>query len=422
MNPLLPLEHCVPDAEPHVWSDGRLHLYGSYDIPGDDFYCSTTYHAFSTDDLLNWRDHGQSFSLADSHIDACGKLFAPDCMEKESRYYLTYCGPGGKEGIAIAKTPEGPFTDAYALPIADDDAIDPSIILDDDGEVYYYWGQHDLRAARMMPDLRSLDESTLNRSLLNEPEHGFHEGPSIHKRDGWYYMVYCDTARGKATCLSYAMSRSPLGLFEKKGVIIDNEHCDPESWNNHGGMCAFKGQWYIFYHRSSQKSRYSRRACCEPITFNQDGTIDEVKMTTQGSEGPLDPCRQIEASRFCEMRGNLHVQVRGIDHSNDRHREWMGHCTDRDWAAYRSFAFTSQLTKCTFSAASMTGSGAIHLRLDSNEGPEIGICPIPVTRGWQDWQTVTCNLTGVPDGVHELYLCFFGTSGHICDVEHFTFS
>ena len=119
-------------------------------------------------------------------------------------------------------SPAGPFTNGYALPIADGDAIDPTLFQDDDGEIYYYWGQGDLRGARMAPDMKTLDESTLNRSLINEDEHGFHEGPSIHKRGEWYYMVYCDSARGKATCLSYAMSRSPLGPFEKKGVIIYN--------------------------------------------------------------------------------------------------------------------------------------------------------------------------------------------------------
>jgi len=28
------------DVASHVWSDGRLYLYGGYVIPGDAFYCS----------------------------------------------------------------------------------------------------------------------------------------------------------------------------------------------------------------------------------------------------------------------------------------------------------------------------------------------------------------------------------------------
>ena len=30
-NPILPLEHHVPDSEAHVMPDGKLYIYGSYD-------------------------------------------------------------------------------------------------------------------------------------------------------------------------------------------------------------------------------------------------------------------------------------------------------------------------------------------------------------------------------------------------------
>ena len=85
-----------------------------------------------------------------------------------------------------------------------------------------------------------------------------------------------------------AISDNPLGPYEKKGTIIDNCYCDPCSWNNHGSIEEYKGQWYVFYHRSSQNMRYSRRACVEKIYFNEDGTINEVEMTSQGASEPID--------------------------------------------------------------------------------------------------------------------------------------
>lgn len=94
-----------------------------------------------------------------------------------------------------------------------------------------------------MPGLDSIDPSTLCTNLINEAEHGFHEGASIRKRNGIYYLVYTDISRGRATCLSYTMSHSPLGPFEKKGVIIDNTGCDPQTWNNHGSIAEFNGRW-----------------------------------------------------------------------------------------------------------------------------------------------------------------------------------
>ena len=129
---------------------------------------------------------------------------------------------------------------------------------------------------------------SLQTAILTEQEHGFHEGACMRKRNGIYYIVYTDISRGKATCLSYAMSDKPLGPYKKGGVIIDNMYCDPQTWNNHGSIEEFKGQWYIFYHRSSQNSFTSRRMCVEKIYFNEDGTINEVEMTSMGASSPID--------------------------------------------------------------------------------------------------------------------------------------
>ena len=89
-------------------------------------------------------------------------------------------------------------------------------------------------------------------------------------------------SRGRATCLDYATSISPLGPFEKGGILIDNTGCDPQSWNNHGSINEFNGQWYVFYHRSSQGSKFNRRVCVEPITFRADGSPAPTKNTGSG--------------------------------------------------------------------------------------------------------------------------------------------
>ena len=102
-----------------------------------------------------------------------------------------------------------------------------------------------------------------------------------------YYYVFASIAYGKPTSLSYATSKSPLGPFEYRGVIINNEECDPESWNNHGSIEKFGGQWYVFYHSCSGRSQLHRRLCIEKIEVLPDGTIPEVKMTSQGPGAPF---------------------------------------------------------------------------------------------------------------------------------------
>jgi hypothetical protein len=292
MNPLLPRQYYIPDVEARVSDDGRLYLYGSQDIEGDNDYCSREYRVFSTKDLKQFTDHGASFPPLDQKniwAEKNLKLYAPDCVKIKDKYYLFYCLSNNGEEVAVSTSPSGPFTGGKPVIGADGDAIDPAVLVDDDGSVYLYWGQRQLRAAKLKTDLSGIEQETLCKAVLNEEEHGFHEGASIRKIRGIYHLLYCDTSRGKATCLSHATADSPLGPFTKRGVVIDNIYCDPATWNNHGSIAEYRGKFYLFYHRSSQNSIYNRRVCVEPIEIRGDHSIAEVEMTTQGVSLPLDP-------------------------------------------------------------------------------------------------------------------------------------
>lgn len=118
-----------------------------------------------------------------------------------------------------------------------------------------------------------------------------------------YYFVFADDSRGKPTSLGYATGPTPLGPFTYRGVIIDNDGCDPGSWNNHGSIERFGDQWYVFYHRSSGNSGARRRLCVEPIVIGEDGSIAEVPMTSQGTGEPFAPGEHIDGWRACQVHG-----------------------------------------------------------------------------------------------------------------------
>ena len=61
-NPLLNSNIFVPDGEAHVWEDGRIYVYGSWDNVGIMEYCSDKYHVFSSDNMTTWVDHGVAFT------------------------------------------------------------------------------------------------------------------------------------------------------------------------------------------------------------------------------------------------------------------------------------------------------------------------------------------------------------------------
>ena len=360
MNPLLPDTCFVPDAEARVMPDGRLYLYGSWDLPNNPEYCSNRAHVFSTDDLVHWTDHGvifrndESFSgfpwSPESH------LYAPDAIHKGGKYYYYTCGNHNEEGVAVADSPVGPFSPAEPIVGADGDSIDPSVFVDDDGTPYYFWGQFSLRGGQLAEDMKTLLPETVKRDIVTEWEHGFHEGASIRKRNGKYYMVYTDISRGKATCLSYAMADHPLGPYKKCGVIVDNTYCDPSSWNDHGSICEFKGQWYVFYHRSSQNRVTCRRVCAEPIYFDENGYIREVEMTSSGVEAALDLYAGIPARAACRMMGNCYVTLEGNREVLVKHAgsHWM-----TDWAEYKYLDFG---TGASALAVTVKGKGKISFR------------------------------------------------------------
>lgn len=345
-NPILPLKYHVPDGEAHVMPDDRLYIYGSYD-DRDDVYCSSRYHVVSTPDMNHWTVHDTAFRgemvpwfddpdaphypgidwsrptpfikkmLAERAGDkekfeaqAQEKkpplLFAPDAAYKNGKYYLYFCMNDDSEGVAVSERPQGPFENPVQLPCG---GIDPAIFIDDDGQAYYYWGQLYSHGVKMNPDMVSFDRERIVDDLVTEEEHFFHEGSSMRKIGDTYYYVYADMERGKPTALGYATGKSPLGPFIYRGIIIDNDGCDPQSWNNHGSIECFNGQWYVFYHRCSRGKQMYRRLCAEPITILPDGTIPEVKMTSQGAGQPFGPGERIMGYQACGLKGGVYIDA-----------------------------------------------------------------------------------------------------------------
>jgi len=408
MNPILSREYFIPDAEAHKMPDGRLYLYGSSDISGEKEYCSHEYHVFSTDDptLSEWRDHGVSFQ---NTVRAAGvpwnpgtRLYAPDTIHKDGKYYLYFCGSNALEGVAVSDRPEGPFDNAVPIEGADGDGIDPAVFVDDDGQAYYLWGQFSLRGAKLDETMTRLVPGSITRDILTEHEHGFHEGASLRKRNGKYYIVYTDISRGKATCISYAVSDSPLGPYKKGGVIIDNMYCDPGTWNNHGSIEEYKGQWYVFYHRSSQNSKTSRRVCAEKIFFDEDGQIHEVEMTSQGASGPINAFSMLDASAACRMKGNVRIVP---DKDAACGCEILDSCgggswTD-DWAEYRYIDFKAGAGECSVRAR---GKGKIRVRAEGITG-DIAVFSVSSE---DQFVLVSQKLSAPVDGVRAVWLFFDG--------------
>ena len=410
----------IADPSSHVWNDGRLYIYGSRD-EDPAYYCSHDHYVLSTSDLIHWdvtRDAFASAGKNDQVSYSDDFLYAPDCQYKEGTYYLYYtlASPLNTEGVATSRSPSGPFTNGKVIDLGGINEIDPCVFIDDDGQGYYIWGQFSAKMAKLKPNMIEIDKSTIKDDIVTEKEHFFHEGGYMVKRKGIYYFVYAHMGRaGMPTCIGYATSKSPMGPFTYGGVIVDNDHCDPGNWNNHGSIIEFKGKWVVFYHRSSHNSVTMRRACMEPITFNEDGSINEVEMTTQGAAGPLDALRIMDAERACLLEGRVFIQACSADN------EQLTGIRNRDKAGYKYLNFGQGADSISVRVAPGPNPGRIDIGLDNQWGPSIGTVDVPGNGDGKTWITAKGKISQVK-GVHAIWLRFSGTGEDLFNVDWFQFS
>lgn len=420
-NPIVPAGVYIADPSAHVWKGGKMYVYGSND-ESPNYYCSSVHHVLSSSDLMHWELTRNVFSSAgpdDQVLYNNLPLYAPDCQYKDGLYYLYYCQPSGTEaeGVATGKSPLGPFVGGKRMNINGISEIDPCVFVDDDGQAYYIWGQFTAKIARLKPNMTEIDVSTIKDSLVTEKEHFFHEGGYMVKRNGIYYFIYAHMGRSnRPTCIGYATGKSPMGPFKYGGVIVDNANCDPGNWNNHGSIVEFNGQWYVFYHRATHNSRMMRKACLEPITFNPDGSINEVEMTTQGASGPLNATNRLEAEQACLLFGNTRVEAFSPN------QEKLAKIRNEDNAAYKYLNFDAGIDGFEITVAPGEKAGVIEVALDQPWHGAVGRIQVPAGSGDKKWVTLSGKIAPT-EGVHAVWLRFYGEQGaDLFDVDSFKFT
>ena len=144
-NPLFPDLAADPSVREF---HGIFYLYPTHDEPSGGKWSTKDFHVYSSPELVNWTDHGVAFLRKDvKWLD--GNLWAPDCIERNGKYFLYYAVNGSKTdmiGVAVSDSPTGPFTDPLGKSLISGAelkggrAIDPCIFIDHDGQAYLFFG------------------------------------------------------------------------------------------------------------------------------------------------------------------------------------------------------------------------------------------------------------------------------------------
>lgn len=292
--------------------NGKVYLFPSHDIPGGvqagtgaPWFRMQDYHVFSSDDLVNWTDHGVIVSQENV---PWGKpdgdsMWAPDCVEKDGKYYFVFPnapkqGFGFGIGIAVADNPEGPYV-VRENALAGVGGIDPCILRDDDGKDYLIWSGMGLRGALLNEDFTAIIPESVTVFDRDFPKGGLREGPFAFKRNGIYYLTFPWVQKNTET-LSYATSDNPLGPYTFRGLIM--EESPTACWTNHHSIVEFNGEWYLFYHHNDYSPDFdkNRSVRIDKIRFNEDGSIQQVTPTLRGV-GVSPATSKIQLDRYSQL-------------------------------------------------------------------------------------------------------------------------
>ena len=258
--------------------------------------------------------------------------------------------------------------------------------------------------------------------------HEFFEASSIRKDGDRYIFVYSSRHNHE---LCYAVSHRPDGDFQFGGTLVslgdlflDGRENEKDGLNylgnTHGGMLNIGDDWYIFYHRQTNRHSYSRQACAEKLVRTPEGRFLQAEVTSCGlNGGPLKGKGKYEARIACNLWSK--DGVGRYDGTNPRKRlaahpyftqtgkdrmengdQYIANMRDGAVAGFKYFEF-QDLREISLT---VTGQGAGYFQVSTTPDFSLVCGTVQVTAGKETAEFVTsCK---VPDGVHALYFRYLG--------------
>lgn len=470
-NPFLPLNEYVPDGEPHVFGDRVYLFGSHDKEGGDTFcmldYVS---YSASIYDLTEWRCEGVIYRANQDPDYANRKyMYAPDVVRgNDGRYYLYYCmsgdrGVGGYHGpisVAVCDSPAGQYKYLGFVkypdgkPMMDYVPFDPAV-LNDKGTIRLYYGtQYDYEENNDTEHIpceagmfgKSMDEilemakkdsvmgaisAVLEDDMLTVKiapkhiipyrvkgtsfeEHPFFEASSMRIVDGKYYFIYSSKQNHE---LCYAVSDFPDKDFVFGGTIVSNGdvglngRSESERLNmtgtTHGSIENINGKWYVFYHRLTHKSDYSRQACAEPINIDANGTIRQVEISSCGlNNAPLRADGVYPAVIACNItNGNMpHGSNKIYSESfpnvnNEGEERFVSEISNNTLIGFKYFDFKENSILRICYRGEVAGHVKVFQQIGGNLCGEFQVSPS------KTWQTISSKMS-FENGKFALYLVF----------------
>lgn len=245
-------------------------------------------------------------------------------------------------------------------------------------------------------------------------KHSFYEAASLRKFGDLYYFIYSSHKNHE---LCYATSKYPDHGYEYRGVIVSNGDVGYQGRNeknrlaatgtNHGSIEYINGKYYIFYHRLTHNTAFSRQGCAEEIKILPDGTIPQVEITSCGlNGGPLNAKGEYPAAICCNLtngkmphlsNARKNKYAPNINHEKTDH--FIKDIENRTIAGYKYFAFSGQTCLRV-----VTRGDAGVLRIMLEQGTSIAEIHLEESKAWKESEVVSF----IENGNYPLYLEYLG--------------
>ncbi|MGE0440134.1 MAG: family 43 glycosylhydrolase [Gemmatimonadales bacterium] len=239
-----------------------------------------------------------------------GRAYAAQIVRGPDRRYYLYAPvvqaqSGNRDpfaiGVAASNSPTGPWTDAHpegpvvsqSYPVPNSiQNIDPTVLVDDDGRVYLYWGTFGkLKGVELATDMTTFKGAPIDVTTLD----GFFEAPWLFKRNGTYYLAYAGNNAGPESpctdaiyraCLAYGSAPSPLGPWTYRGVLLD----PVSSTTSHPGIVEFQGRWYLAYHTADAAGggHFRRSVAIDRLEWDDGQSPAGIRKVVPTGGAPFD--------------------------------------------------------------------------------------------------------------------------------------
>ncbi len=299
-NPLLPGYYADPTI---IEDNGTFYVYATSDMPH--WNDITKLAVWSSTDFVNWKCDYLNWPSKDackSHTGTQSGVWAPSVIKAPNGKFYMYVTVGQEIWVGVADRPAGPWKNARAdnQPIIRFkeyffvESIDGEGFVDDDGQVYLYWGSSDsgrdiegrCLGVKLNDDYASF--SDLPQDIT--PPHYF-EGPYMFKKNGIYYFSYSWGKTWDDTYqVRYAIGPTPFGPWKEgmiRPILSTDDGDNKIKSTGHHSILKIKKQYYIVYHRFNTLDSYNisqklRQVAADELLFNPDGSLKRVVSSHKG--------------------------------------------------------------------------------------------------------------------------------------------